>query len=339
MRCMSIRRLGIFLVFVVSVHAAAAVRSSSGSGATSTAGPRTDHALGFYDPLSERVVLVGAAGDPRHGERDMVWTWSGTRWEPVPGAGPPGRVNAGAAYDARRRKAIVAGGSRKAADGTTWEVVADAWEGDSSGWRQIGDILPRDHQSLVTDGRGAVLMFGGIPADRSGPWPTDTWELQGESWRRIATDGPAARGRAAMAYDSRRQQVVLFGGVSAPSGASQSQTFFDDTWIWDGLRWRKAAQGGPRGRYAHGLVFDERAGVVLLYGGAAAHRDAPLSDMWRWDGERWTEIPLTGLTPGHRYQPVMVHDRARSRTLLYGGIGAGGDTWEWDGVAWRRMLP
>ena len=58
--------------------------------------------------------------------------------------------------------------------------------------------------------------------------------------------------------------------------------------------------------------------------------------MWQWDGTRWTEIPLTGATPGHRYQPVMVYDRARDRTVLIGGIGGPSDTWEWDGRAWRQ---
>ena len=126
---------------------------------------------------------------------------------------------------------------------------------------------------------------------------------------------------------------MLFGGVSAPPGPNQPQTFFSDTWLWDGKSWQKAADGGPRGRYAHGMVFDERAGVVLLYSGSAAHSDAPLSDMWQWDGSRWTEIRLEGPTPGHRYQPVMVYDRARDRTVLYGGIGGTNDTWEWDGRA------
>ena len=91
-------------------------------------------------------------------------------------------------------------------------------------------------------------MYGGIPADRSGSWPSDTWELQTGAWKRVATEGPPGRGRAALAHDRRLRRVVLFGGVSAPSGTNQSQT--------------------------------------------------------------WTEIRLTGPTPGHRYQPVMVYDRA-----------------------------
>ena len=78
--------------------------------------------------------------------------------------------------------------------------------------------------------------------------------------------------------------------MGAPPGPNQPQTFLSDTWTWDGTHWQKVADGGPPGRYAHGMVFDEGAGVVLLYGGAAAHRDAPLSDMWQWDGLRWTEI-------------------------------------------------
>ncbi len=333
---MSMGWFGRALALAAGIHVVAAAQTASSDRPAVAAGIRTDHAVGFYDASRRRVVIVGGAGDPKDGERDRVWSWSGHGWDVEADAGPPGRVNAGAAYAARLGKAVVAAGSRKTADGA-WAVVGDTWLGDRGGWRRIGDIAPRDHQSLVVDGRGRVLLFGGIPADRSGPWPSDTWALDGEAWVRVATEGPPGRGRTAMAYDGRRKQVVLFGGVSAPPGPNQPQTFFDDTWTWDGARWHQTAAKGPRGRYAHGMVFDEQAGVVLLYGGAAAHRNAPLSDMWRWDGAAWTEIPLTGPTPGHRYQPVMVYDAARSRTILHGGIGGASDTWEWDGVRWRQI--
>ena len=297
--------------------------------------PRTDHALGYYDARLGRVVLIGAPGDPADGSRDSVWSWSGAQWDSVTETGPPGRVNAGAAYDASRGVAIVAGGARKTSP-TAWSAVADSWEGDRNGWKPIADIQARDHNSLVEDVSGAVLMFGGIPPERSAPWPSDTWLLRDGTWMRVATDGPGGRGRAALAFDRKRNEVVLFGGVGAPSGAGQVQTFFDDTWIWNGKSWRKSPATGPRGRYAHAMAFDERAGVVLLYSGAAAHRDAPLTDMWQWDGERWTEIAMTGPTPGYRYQPVMVHDRARGKTVMYGGIAGVNDTWEWDGRRWER---
>ena len=324
-------------ILCLGLAVVAAARVTFGVAAQVEEEPATDHAVGFYDSRLQRVVLVSGVGDPKDGDRDKVWTWSGTRWEPAAESGPPGRVNAGAAFDGGRGKAVIAGGSRKG--GASWRVVDDSWEGDRTGWQRIADIPARDHHALAEDGSGGVVMYGGIPPERSSPWPNDTWRLKDQKWSRIATDGPPGRGRTALAYDSQRRQIVLFGGVSAPPGPDQPQTFFNDTWTWDSQRWRRVAEAGPRGRYAHGMVYDEGAGVVLLYGGAAAHRDAPLGDMWQWDGERWTEIPLTGATPGHRYQPVMVYDRARDRTVLIGGIGGPSDTWEWDGRLWRQVRP
>jgi hypothetical protein len=305
-------------------------------------GPPPPRAVGFYDPTLQRVVIVGGDNELKSGRRDRVWSWSGARWEPATDSGPTARGNPGAAYDARRRVAVVTGGMARAANDSSYEVIGDTWEGGATGWKRItgADIAPRDHHSMVFDERRrTVLMFGGILGDRSTPWQSDTWELRTEGWVRIATDGPPGRGRTAMVYDSQRGHVVLFGGVGgAPSG--QPQPWFNDTWVWDQSGWRNVADGGPRARYAHGMVFDERAGVVLLYSGAAAHRDAPLTDMWQWDGERWTEIRLTGPTPGHRYQPVMVYDRARGKTVLYGGApDSRADTWEWDGRQWRQVHP
>ena len=299
--------------------------------------PNADHAVGFFDERRQRVVLVGGPGDARSDVRDRVWSWSGTAWELVTDAGPPGRTNAAAAYDRRRSAPVVAGGSQRSARDDQWQVVGDTWSGERDGWRRIGDIAARDHHALVADGEGTVMMFGGIPADRSGPWPSDTWALRGDRWERLAVDGPPGRGRTALAYDAARRQVVLFGGASAPPGPKEPQTFLDDTWVWERGSWRRLSVSGPRGRYAHAMVFDERAGVVLLYSGSAAHSNAPLTDMWQWDGSRWSEIPLTGPTPGHRYQPVVVYDRARGRTVLFGGIGGQHDTWEWDGQRWQLM--
>jgi hypothetical protein len=38
----------------------------------------------------------------------------------------------------------------------------------------------------------------------------------------------------ALAYDSRRERVILFGG-------SDGTQTFGDTWEWDGTTWRKVA--------------------------------------------------------------------------------------------------
>jgi len=33
----------------------------------------------------------------------------------------------------------------------------------------------------------------------------------------------------------------------------------------------------------------------------------------------------------------MAYDSGRGRTVLFGGTGAGADTWEWDGENWTQM--
>jgi hypothetical protein len=337
-------RAALALVLSVTIAPLADAQAASAAVGASTATPRPGaRALGLWDPTLRRVVLVGGPAQLRANARDQVWSWTGAQCELVTEHGPAARGNAGIAFDAKRGAAILTGGAARSANDSSYEIAGDTWEGRPNGWqRGTGtDIAPRDHQSMVLDeSRGTILLFGGIPGDRSAPWPSDTWELRPEGWHRIATEGPSGRGRTALVYDTLRRQLVLFGGVGAEPAPRQPQPFFNDTWVWERGGWRRVAEDGPRARYAHGMVFDERAGVVKLYSGAAAHRNAPLSDMWQWDGTRWTEIRLTGPTPGHRYQPVMVYDRARDRTVLFGGAPDGrNDTWEWNGQRWREILP
>jgi hypothetical protein len=141
--------------------------------------------------------------------------------------------------------------------------------------------------------------------------------------------------------------VVLFGGIGPPNGDGR-QEYLADTWVWNGVVWRKAGEAGPPGRRDYSIAFDERRGVVLLYGGGAGSGAAPrrFDDMWQWDGATWREIPVRAPTPGHRYVSAMAYDRARDRTVLYGGYtcdrdnsecGVADDTWEWDGARWMRM--
>lgn len=305
--------------------------------------PVVQQAVGFYDAERRRVMLVGGADSLRSTDRHRTWSWTGARWELETAQGPSSRSNAAAAFDPARHVAIISGGMRKTQNDSAYEVINDSWERADAGWRPFvrREAEPRDHHAMVYDERRrAILMFGGMLANRSAPWPTETWALQPSGWERLPLEGPSARARTAMVYDSWRQQVVLFGGVGASPARGAPQPFHGDTWLLDNVGWRRAADQGPRGRYAHGMVFDERLGVVLMYGGAAAHRDAPLSDMWQWDGTRWTEVALDGATPGHRYQPIMIYDRARARTVLFGGLqDSRGDTWEWDGRSWSEIRP
>jgi hypothetical protein len=53
----------------------------------------------------------------------------------------------------------------------------------------------------------------------------------------ITGDQPGPRYAPAIAYDSARARVVLYGGID-----SAMKTALDDTWEWDGQRWVEVKQ-------------------------------------------------------------------------------------------------
>src|SRR4029079_6784762 len=72
---------------------------------------------------------------------------------------------------------------------------------------------------------------------------TETWFWDGRRWKLVANSGPSPRDHHAMAYDSDRHRVVMFGGSDAdPSGRS---AFFSDTWEWNAGSWHRVATTGP----------------------------------------------------------------------------------------------
>jgi hypothetical protein len=124
-----------------------------------------------------------------------------------------------------------------------------------------------------------------------------------------------------MAYDSIRGVTVMFGGYG--------DTFFGDTWEWDGTSWTLRSGAGPAPRTRHAMAFDSARGVTVLFGG---YGGGPLGDTWEWDGRTWT-MRLSDDAPSERYGHAMAFDERRGVTVLNGGWGQN-DTWEWNGLAW-----
>jgi hypothetical protein len=143
-----------------------------------------------------------------------------------------------------------------------------------------------------------------------------------------ADTGPTARLHHAVAFDSKRRRIVLFGGLSGRNALG-------DTWIWNGSEWTQEQDSGPSGRLSHALAYDTERHRIVLFGGQALinYPDLnALNDTWEYDGMRWVGVADTGPSPrgGHG----MIYDGAK--VLLFGG-GAFADTWEWDGTRWRQL--
>jgi hypothetical protein len=145
-----------------------------------------------------------------------------------PATPPSARHDHGMAYDGSRARVVLFGGWTGAADSQR----KDHWEWDGRKWTErTPNIAPpaRIRFSMAYDSaRSRVVVFGGVV--RSGAQTyiaNDTWEWNGTSWTEQATSGgavrPPARREHAMAYDSQRGRIVLFGGEGEAGD-------LDDTW-------------------------------------------------------------------------------------------------------------
>lgn len=151
-------------------------------------------------------------------------------------------------------------------------------------------------------------------------------------WTQKQDIGTAPRTGAAMAFDSVKSRVVLFGGLvsSAPS---------NDTWEWDGQNWTQVADIGPQSRLDHAVAYDSVRQRTVLFGGASGTGSGSsyFADTWEWDGTEWTQVEDSG--PAARSGMAMCFDSKRKLVVLYGGNNAStrfADTWVWDGVSWTQ---
>jgi hypothetical protein len=169
-----------------------------------------------------------------------------------------------------------------------------------------------------------------VPSRESGR--QEVWYWKATGWNRASTGGPPARELGAAAYDTRRQRIVLHGGIRLTTGER-----LGDTWEWDGVRWYEVDGAGPGPRDHHAMAYDDERGRAVLFGGAGP-ADVLNADTWEWDGVRWHRLAVPG--PGGRAHIALAYDSVRRHVLLFGGIGQRGDkfrdTWTWDGRAWRK---
>ncbi|MFN0133539.1 MAG: kelch repeat-containing protein [Phycisphaerales bacterium] len=127
-------------------------------------------------------------------------------------------------------------------------------------------------------------------------------------WTNANVSGPPARSGHAMAYDSARGVVVLFGGLSGTS--------LGDTWEWNGTAWSLRATTGPSPRREHTMAYDSTRGQIVLFGGLA--NAVRLGDTWLWDGTSWR---AASGGPPPRESAAMADDAVRQRVVLHGGFG------------------
>jgi hypothetical protein len=212
------------------------------------------------------------------------------------------------------------------------------------------------------------ILFGGVNngpnGGGQGPFFNDTWIWSEAGWKKLTpATQPDPRFVAAMAYDSDRQEVVLFGGNDQQSSRTVNTTwahirefpaspfprrgtdvFYRDTWVSNGTDWtqRNPAQA-PSERAGHAMAYDAERKQVVLFGGFYPEKGL-FNDTWVWNGTNWKKMNPVNIPPA-RCSAAMAYDPNRKQIVMFGGMDASrtraghysfGDTWLWDGTNWTK---
>jgi len=202
------------------------------------------------------------------------------------------------------------------------------------GNQRSGDGCSADCLSLEVCGNRYVdpvaneLCDEGVPGlSRDGCTSTCTPEIA--AWTDITLTLPSGRAETALAYDSVRDRIVMFGGEAGTNSP------LGDTWELDGLNvnWFLIDTGGtaPPARRDHAMAFDEARQRTVLFGGAGS---ALLqNDTWEWDGSQWKQIATT-TSPSARSGHCMAYHPVTQKIMMLGGAFGGQATWFFDGANW-----
>jgi N-acetylneuraminic acid mutarotase len=227
-----------------------------------------------HDPTSGRVLLFGGVG--RSGFLADLWAYDPQEdsWSELdPKNSPLPRAGVALASMPDGRVVLFGGVSYNGLLSDTWvyEPSTNAWN------KRSPERSPSTRHGAAMacfPTTGEVVLFGG---EGAGGLLGDTWSYDSKTdrWSKYSpqTAPPALQG-AAMEFDPRSRDLVLFGG-QGESG------FVADLWGLDpmGRVWSSfSPSSGPPDRGAPSLAFNPTENVFVIFGGWDG--DAFLADTW-----------------------------------------------------------
>ncbi len=178
-----------------------------------------------------------------------------------------------------------------------------------------------------------------IPAATAAATATTAPTAKNFAWTKLkAENSPPARYDHALAFDSDKQQLILFGGRA-------SGNIFGDTWIFDlnTNAWREVKTTGPSARFGFASVYDAKTKAVYMFGG---QKSEFYNDTWKFDTqtETWGEVQTQGDKPDIRYGHGVTLDTKNNRLVISHGFARDGrhnDTWTLDLSTnqWTELTP
>jgi len=277
-----------------------------------------------YDTESDRVILFGGMTgdyDSDYINYDETWAYDLTanQWTLMkPPSVPKGRSDAELAYDVESDRVILFGGG---ADDIFW---GDEWAYDynMNTWMEIAKgPNNRFGTSIAYDAQSdRIILFGGWGMNMGGFLFNDTWayDFNSDTWTEMKpSTSPPTRNNHAMAYDSKADRVLVWGGTDLDGKPVDFSIWSYDfnTNIWQEMI---SGQPHPSGRDYPGMVYDAESDRTILFGGELAGES--YGEIWAYDynTNTWTKFE-SSTSPGYRSRQGLVYSSAADRVILFGG--------------------
>ena len=290
-----------------------------------------------YDPVRDRMIVSGGTNDTTLFADVWALSLSGApAWSEItpPAGGPGARYRHSAIYDPPRDRVIVFGGRDGSGDfNDTWALDL----GDAPSWSEIQAPapLPRtrgSHCALYDAAGDRMLVYGGEGATRNDVW---SLALSGPpAWSPVTPAGapPAGHSSHSMALDAARNRLVVFGGKSDSSSATDDLSMLA---LGGAPAWtRVPPPSAPTPQGEHTAIYDPVGARIIPFAGMT-YMGGPINEAWSLSLEPdpvWSRITTPDPVPNARYVHVSIYDRLRERMVAFGGYaGVGnavsGDVW------------
>jgi Galactose oxidase, central domain len=184
------------------------------------------------------------------------------------------------------------------------------------------------HSGVYDEARKQFLIYGGFTWDQGTKRVGDVWGWDGTKWQLVGDTG-VRKIVAPLAFDSKRQRTMMFGGNGDSTTDGNLSTLNRGVW--------QLVKDLPSlARMDASLIYDSKRDHLVLFGGL--NDQVFFAGTWEYDGSDWKATFMPG--PSLRSSAATVYDSARGVTVLYGGfrpLAALGDTWEWNGEQWKLV--
>jgi hypothetical protein len=301
--------------------------------------PKRGYHAAAYDSGSDRVIVVGGAGDQIPGLPVSTWAYdiATNTWTNLAPPQSPGHLEGPIVYDSAADRIILFAGNKLLNatnsdepccpagidnDRQTWayNYQANTW----TNLKPVGGPSGLLGVRMVYDPNAdRVILFSGetVPLPQPGGdyiYPNDTWayDFNTNTWTNLKPKtSPPGQNYYPIAYDAKADRVLAW--ITPDVGGSNTLWAYD----YSANTWTAQPFHEPAWRYYGTLAYDSALDRTFSFGGVTVDsNETPLDDLWSFDyaSQSWEQIKFTS-GPSARGWATLTYSPKADRLVLFGG--------------------